>query len=426
VHRLAARRSVYRVIDEVISKVAERLRPRSLEITQDLHRRILGDIPELRGDERIVGLLDASIDENVAAILHVLQHEYNLDHIQTPLAALEYTRRLAQHGVRTSALLRAYRIGHERFLGYCLDELTHLVTDVEVLAPATLRMTQIVFGYIDRVSEQVVAAYEIEQGLWLQNRVAVRAACIRSVLSGDQAGGAAIERTLRYRLRQWHLGLVLWVGGTSGQGEDLVRFEKLSERFAQELGCGESPLFVPSDDVTALVWLPLGDRQSVRAEPLEALLARQEYPPRVATGEPAYGVEGWRATHRQALRAQSVAVAAGTSGRSITRFGEVGPIAMMCDDLEATRAWVHWTLGRLAEDDDQHAGPRETLRVFLSEGASYTAAAERLKVHKNTIQYRVNKAADVRGRGWDDGRLDVELALLACRWLGPAVLARAE
>jgi hypothetical protein len=85
----AAWRTLYRVIDEVISKVAENLRPRTLEITQDLHRRILSDIPELRGDERIVGLLNASIDENVAAALHLLQHGFSLDHIQTSSATLE-------------------------------------------------------------------------------------------------------------------------------------------------------------------------------------------------------------------------------------------------------------------------------------------------------------------------------------------------
>jgi hypothetical protein len=40
-----------------------------------------------------------------------------------------------------------------------------IVSEVDVLARATLRMTQVVFGYIDRVSEQVVAAYEVEAGL---------------------------------------------------------------------------------------------------------------------------------------------------------------------------------------------------------------------------------------------------------------------
>jgi DNA-binding PucR family transcriptional regulator len=99
---------------------------------------------------------------------------------------------------------------------------------------------------------------------------------------------------------------------------------------------------------------------------------------------------------------------------------------MMVDDLEATRVWVQWTLGPLADDGEQQARLRETLRVFLAESSSYTATAERLKLHKNTIQYRIQKAAEIRGRGWEDQRLDVQLALLACRWLGSAVLGPAE
>jgi hypothetical protein len=239
------------MVDEVISKVAENLRPRTLQMTEEIHRRIVADIPDLRGDDRILSLLGASVDENVAACLHLLQLEFNVDRIQAPSAALEYTRRLAQHGVRISALLRAYRVGHERFLAFCLDELARLVTDVDELGSATLRMTRIVFGYIDRVSEQVVAAYEVEQRLWLQNRAAVRASAIRSLLSNQQDDGAVAEKTVRYRLAQWHVGLVMWVCGSSAQGEDLVRFEKLSERFGSELGCPENPLFVPNDDVTA-------------------------------------------------------------------------------------------------------------------------------------------------------------------------------
>jgi DNA-binding PucR family transcriptional regulator len=62
------------------------------------------------------------------------------------------------------------------------------------------------------------------------------------------------------------------------------------------------------------------------------------------------------------------------------------------------------------------------LRIFLSTGGSYTATADRLQMHKNTVHYRVNKAEEMRGRSLQEDRLDVELALLACESLGPAVL----
>ena len=95
---------------------------------------------------------------------------------------------------------------------------------------------------------------------------------------------------------------------------------------------------------------------------------------------------------------------------------------MMCADLDAARAWVIETLGPLATDSERHERLRESARVFLSTGGSYTVTADELFLHRNTAQYRIQKAEELRGRPLREGRLDVELALLACHWLGKAVL----
>jgi DNA-binding PucR family transcriptional regulator len=84
------------------------------------------------------------------------------------------------------------------------------------------------------------------------------------------------------------------------------------------------------------------------------------------------------------------------------------------------------TLGGLAADDPQRARLRETLRVFLAAGGSYTTAAEQLTMHKNSVRYRVGRAEQERGRPLTEGRIDLELALMACRWLGRAVLTPAR
>ena len=90
----------------------------------------------------------------------------------------------------------------------------------------------------------------------------------------------------------------------------------------------------------------------------------------------------------------------------------------------AARAWVSQVLGPLATDDDHYARLRETLRVFLATGGSYTASAAELVMHKNSVKSRVEKAGQERGRPIRCDRLDVELALHACHWLGHAVLNR--
>jgi len=117
-----------------------------------------------------------------------------------------------------------------------------------------------------------------------------------------------------------------------------------------------------------------------------------------------------------------VALAAGPTGRLVTSFADIRPIALMASDVGAVRAWVLDTLGELTVDDEQHERLRTTLRVFFSTGGSYTATAERLMMHKNTVLYRVNRAEEIRGRSFQDDRLGVELALLACEQLGATVL----
>ena len=75
-------------------------------------------------------------------------------------------------------------------------------------------------------------------------------------------------------------------------------------------------------------------------------------------------------------------------------------MAMMLGSADLLRAWVLSTLGGLATDDEHHARLRETLLIFLQAGGSYKTTAERLMLHKNTVQYRIRKAEESLGRRW--------------------------
>ena len=119
-------------------------------------------------------------------------------------------------------------------------------------------------------------------------------------------------------------------------------------------------------------------------------------------------------------------LAAGPSGQPVTSFAEVAPLALMAGSIDLIRAWVIETLGPLADGDDHNATLRDTLRVFLHEGGSFKATAERLTLHKNTVQYRVRKAEESLQHPVVQDRLRTELALLAAHWLGVAVLRPAS
>ncbi|WP_443111319.1 PucR family transcriptional regulator [Amycolatopsis sp. A1MSW2902] len=138
---------------------------------------------------------------------------------------------------------------------------------------------------------------------------------------------------------------------------------------------------------------------------------------------PASGLAGFRTTHQQARQAEAVAqMTERTQPRPVTAAAQLGPLALVAADPSAVAGWVQSVLGALADDDEGHHRMRETVWAYLSSGSSLMVAAQELHLHKNTIQYRLRKAEQERGRPLSEGRIDVEVALLACRLLGPAVL----
>jgi DNA-binding PucR family transcriptional regulator len=390
-------------------------------ISKDITKLLLAEISELQADDLLERLLRASVDENVNAVLHLLELGGSLETIDAPNAAAEYARRLAQRGISVIALVRSYRIGHARFLEWCLGQLFTGDEHPALAHAVTQRVLQLSFEYIDRVSEQVVGAYQLERDRWLLTQTAVRASRVRKLLAREDVDLDATEAALGYRLRQFHVAVIGWVPEPTQGGEGLVRLDRLGQAMAADLGCTGRPLFVPCDESLAWFWLPFSARPEIDWSRLALTLEGNDPTIRVGVGEVERGVEGFRATHYQAVTAQNVARVA-EPPRRVTLAARVGPIALMCRDIEATRVWVRKVLGPLATDKDNHQKLRQTLRVFLESGRSHTAAAETLNLHRNTVQYRLHKAAELLPNPIAERTSDLELALRACDQLGSVLL----
>jgi hypothetical protein len=403
-----------------LSAVAAAAERHLLDLTHDIWLVLTSDIPELRGDDMVEKLLDASVQENVATLLHVFEYGLLPDDLQAPPAAVEYARRLAQRGVPIVALVRAYRVGHGRFLSWCLDELSGRSPDADLAAAVTSRMIDRSFRYIDRISEQLITAYQQERDHWLLTQTAVRAARVRAMLGDEPVDVMATESALGYRLHQHHLGVVAWVTDTVHGSDGLTRLDRLASTAARALGGQGRPLFVPRDQSLAWIWIPVGEDGGVTADLLSEAFDNGDTLTRMAVGEPAYGVDGFRQTHRQAVRVQDLALAA-RPGSRMTTFADVGAVALICADVDAARTWVWGTLGDLALNDNPHARLRDTLRTYLVTG-SYTGTAELMALHKNSVQYRIRKAEQALGAPIEACHADVELALRACQYLGDTVL----
>jgi DNA-binding PucR family transcriptional regulator len=407
-------------VAELTGDVAAAVSRQVAAVREDVFETILREIPQLREDKPLLALLDSSVDSNIGTCLQVMRHQIDLAAVQAPAAAVEYARRLAQRGTPLTALLRAYRVGHARFSDWLLGELAQRAEDAEMISAATLSMSRVVAGYIDQVSEKMVAAYAEERENWLRNTSAARAARIRDLVSGEQVDVSATEATLGYRLRQYHVGLVCWAGDAASTTDEITRLERAVSHVAGHAACHGDPVFLPRDESSAWAWLPLGIRDVF--DPAAADAAGIDADIHFAFGDAAKGTTGFRITHQQAVAAQAVALASGSPAPRAVTFSQVAPVAMMLTAKELLRPWVLSTLAGLAGDDEHHARLRETLLVFLRSGGSYKATAQQLTLHKNTVQYRVRKAEESLGRPVGDNRHDVELALQASHWLGSYVL----
>jgi DNA-binding PucR family transcriptional regulator len=353
----------------------------------------------------------------------VIHHGIPIERVESPTAALEYARRLAQRGVPANALVRAYRIGHKVVLDMIVEGIHQVDADPALGLDVFGRISAVSFRYIDWISQQVVEVYEAERDRWLENRSRVRDVRIAEILEGGDIDVDAMIKAIRYPLRKVHLGLVVWFTDDVNPGNEFVRLERFLDELAEHLDAG-SALFVAADRVSGWGWIPLGANATDLVECVRRFVVNDDDAPYVALGEALPGVDGFRRSHRQAQSAHRVAVAAGSSTPRVTAFSDQGlsAAALMGTDISEARAWVGEVLGLLATNSVNDAMLRDTLALFLRERGSYKAAAEQLHLHVNSVKYRIQRAIQRRGRPIGDDRLDVELALLVCQWFGAVVL----
>ena len=414
-------------LSRYVAEAADRLHDRLAELSSGIQSLLEEQIPELRGDARVMELLGSSVEGNVDTVLHALRYDIAVERVESPTAALEYARRLAQHGVPVNALVRAYRLGQRQMNEIIFAEVRAIDIPESVRYTVVEAITRTLFEYIDWISQQVVAVYEDERERWLENQNSLRGLRVREVLAANKAVDAdALSTSIRYPLRWHHLAVIMWCPDEGTGGDALASLQRFIRELAQAAGAEANPLFVAADGLCGYGWLPF------RAEPSDAVAAVCAYAqkrgdgPSLAIGTMAPGVEGFRRSHREALGARAVAMASGRHERTVISASDPGLsiAALLGGDIAYAREWVDGVLGDLAADTENDERLRETLRVFLGCGSSYKMAAEELAMHFNTVKYRVGRAEARRGRPIAEDRLAVELALLMCHWYGAAVHQR--
>ena len=81
---------------------------------------------------------------------------------------------------------------------------------------------------------------------------------LEELIRGEQLDAATAEQALGYRLRQHHLGVVLWSVDQQSTATDLRLLERFLVAIGKALDADGQPLFFPRDRSTAWGWVPLG------------------------------------------------------------------------------------------------------------------------------------------------------------------------
>lgn len=404
----------------LVSWLAQQMSVRRDEFVAGLVLTTRSEIHSLDHDSRMVDLLHASITENVIGAIHFIGHGGTEGDIEAPSAALVYARALAQRDVSLSALIRAYRIGHGRFVDEAMALLSTQSSPDQAL-PAARELVHRAAAWIDHVCDQVGVAYEQERDRWVSSRSGLRQHWVNELLSGAAVDIGRAEEFLSYRLDRRHVAAVMWPDGAVTTRDVADSFDDACASIGNALGASDASLMVPTDEREARVWWPTDAIDYAR---LRGVLASGGLAVRVALGELGHGIDGFRRSLREAEQAKVVALAGGPALGRLICHEHVAPIALMAANPSGLRMFVQRSLGALAVADERNAWLRDTLREFLARNRSYAATAEAMFLHRNTIQYRVAQAMEACAASFDepDVVINIQIALLACHWMGGSML----
>lgn len=416
-------------IRALAAQVAERLQTRVGEVNASMSEAIENEVEHL-SDPGLASMLHASVEGNIATILHMLANDISLDNVQPITVATEYALRLAQKGVPSSSLRRAYHIGSNDLLAFMFDEVEALDCAPDLKLRLLHHLAGWMHTYVDWITGVVLEAHENERRYLVERSESATATLVRRVLARQEVEAAEFAGVTGHRLDQQHLGAILWIHGASPGVDHTDRLRALAAELAQAIGTTREPLFTAAERSRAWVWFGRdSDTRGPDPAQLRGIRSALDRVPgsRIALGSIAGGAAGFRRTHEEAGAIQGVGgVSTSPAARALGHGDEgVAVVAVLARDLPATRRWVHQVLGPLAVDSEPAARLRETVRVFLSTGSSYVETAERLVLHRNTVKYRIGKAEELLARRLDAGRLDVELALHVCHLLGSTTLVAA-
>lgn len=144
------------------------------------------------------------------------------------------------------------------------------------------------------------------------------------------------------------------------------------------------------------VWVWFGGRRAFSLEEHHLIPSLLEADgATVALGEPAFGIDGWRLSHRQARAALRVAE---SSSAQFVRYADVAVVASAQQDRLFAASLREMYLLPLAGARDGGIKLRAALRAYIDAGGNVSSAAAALGVSRRTVTKRLEDSENRLGR----------------------------
>ncbi|PQP19994.1 PucR family transcriptional regulator [Rhodococcus opacus] len=339
----------------------------------------------------------AACQANSAALVDALMRGITTDAMAPSEEVIRTTRDLART-ISLDTLVSGYQIG----IAYWCSRWTSAVethctaAGVSVALRVTDYGTTFLLSWLQMITNRLSVAYRDEAERLSREWSMARTEEARRILTSDAVDITTASRRLGYDLTRHHVALVV-VRDASHQAP----LEATAREIAGTIS-DSRPLTLLVDSDTLWCWIPTNTEA-------RTTLVREGVI--CGHGRPGHGLDGFRLSHHQALEAVRVARLAGRGVPTITHFSDIELTALCSHEPVAMNQFVTSVLGELANHTPHDQLLRETLRTFYAENCNYRSTAVRLRLHHNTIRYRLAKAGEALGRGILDRRLETEIAL---------------
>ena len=360
--------------------------------------------PDRDGEDGFRRMLRGSVIENLTVLRDHLSGRVALrDGLLT--RPVEFARTQAELGIPQAALQRSYRVGLQVLWSHWAEWLATCI-ERDGIDPTegfvALRFsTARILSWFDFVMATVDNAYARQDEALRRSGVKARDALVREIIGGGLPSTPAdLYYTLRYDLTDAHVAVRL--GQVSDNDARILGSKLLAGTGAQHVLISRMSI----DEV--VVWL--GKREAWTQAQLDDVAAElRKAGAQAAIGEPASGVDGFRAGYHDVARVEEVR-RYWREAPDVLRFSDVRLEALLLNDIESARRFVLDELGPLADNSAASARLRETLLAWCT-ARSHVDAAEQLRLHEHTVRNRLRRAEALLGGRPADRRIELQVAL---------------